>query len=110
MFITFIAFSEAVRVTPHHCDLLSEADGSVWLQPVNGKTFLNGQEVVMKKQLHHGDRIILAAEFYFRLILPDQNSRFGTVVTFEAAKAELFESETQRFVEKSSGITIFLYN
>ncbi|XP_056410385.1 kinesin-like protein KIF14 isoform X2 [Hyla sarda] len=96
-----------VLIANDHCTINNEY-GQVTLIPVPGaETFVNGNLVQDSVVLHHGDRVILGGNHYFRLNNPmEVQSNRRTVCLgsagqerlrdFEFAKNELIDAQKQR--------------
>ncbi|KAM3912051.1 kinesin-like protein KIF14 [Leptodactylus fuscus] len=94
-------------IASDHC-IINYEQGKVTLIPMPGaKTFVNGNLVLDLVVLHHGDRVILGGNHYFRFNHPTevQNSRRTVLLgsagqerlkDFEFAKNELIDAQKQR--------------
>ncbi|XP_016067109.1 PREDICTED: kinesin-like protein KIF14 [Miniopterus natalensis] len=59
-----------VLVADHHCTIRN-VDGTVSIVPVGeAKTYVNGRQVSEPTALHHGDRVVLGGDHYFRFNHP----------------------------------------
>ncbi|XP_058861483.1 kinesin-like protein KIF14 isoform X3 [Acipenser ruthenus] len=94
-------------IADSHC-LITNEQGTVTLTPAaDAETYVNGDLVSEPVTLHHGDRVILGRDHYFRFNHPVevQNGRRASegpvackemLQDFEFAKNELVESQKQR--------------
>lgn len=57
-------------IKDHHCTIENKAEG-LTLVPGNGPCFINGVEVTERHALHHGDRLVIGGNHYFRVNNPD---------------------------------------
>ncbi|XP_015210921.2 kinesin-like protein KIF14 [Lepisosteus oculatus] len=90
-------------IADDHC-IISNVGGTVSIAPIkDAKTFVNGNLVSESTVLHHGDRVILGGDHYFRFNHPGEVQR-GTRVScwngagdghkdFEFAKNELLAAQ-----------------
>ncbi|MGH0119859.1 UNVERIFIED_CONTAM: hypothetical protein FKN15_059240 [Acipenser sinensis] len=95
------------HIADSHC-LITNEQGTVTLTPAaDAETYVNGDLVSEPVTLHHGDRVILGRDHYFRFNHPVevQNGRRASegpvackemLQDFEFAKNELVESQKQR--------------
>ncbi|XP_036133400.1 kinesin-like protein KIF14 isoform X2 [Molossus molossus] len=93
-----------VLVADHHCTIRN-VDGTVSIIPVGGaKTYVNGRHVLEPTVLHHGDRVVLGGDHYFRFNHPAEIQKGrrpsgGDTLTsegprdFEFAKSELLVAQ-----------------
>ncbi|XP_029474242.1 kinesin-like protein KIF14 [Rhinatrema bivittatum] len=59
-----------VLIADDHC-VIRNVDGTVSITPlVDAKTYVNGEHILELTLLHHGDRVILGGEHYFRFNHP----------------------------------------
>ena len=62
-----------LNVLEKHCHFVNE-NGQVTILPTNAKdfadTFVNGERVLMKRVLNHGDRVIIGQYHVFRFSNP----------------------------------------
>ncbi|XP_017944894.1 kinesin-like protein KIF14 isoform X2 [Xenopus tropicalis] len=93
-------------IAENHC-LINNKAGQVSLTPLpDAETFINGNLVRNPIVLHHGDRVILGGNHYFRFNHPTEVDSVRRSVMphtnqegprdFEFAKNELIEAQTQR--------------
>uniref|UniRef100_A0A4W5NP66 Kinesin-like protein KIF14 n=1 Tax=Hucho hucho TaxID=62062 RepID=A0A4W5NP66_9TELE len=97
-------------IADHHC-IISNVNGEVSIIPMkNGKTFVNGNLVSETTVLHHGDRVILGGDHYFRFNHPAevQSGKRVSCWTgegdghkdFEFAKNELLSAQRAQLEEE----------
>ncbi|XP_076007312.1 kinesin-like protein KIF14 isoform X2 [Genypterus blacodes] len=90
-------------IADQHC-VISSMHGTVTLTPIeNAKTFVNGKLIFESTVLHHGDRVILGGDHYFRFNHPTevQSGKRASCWTssgdghkdFEFAKNELLAAQ-----------------
>lgn len=64
-----------------HCVFINEND-NVYIQPYNAKDFahtlVNGEHIILKKQLQHGDRVIIGQNHIFRFSARDSVRQAST--------------------------------
>ncbi|XP_028664983.2 kinesin-like protein KIF14 isoform X2 [Erpetoichthys calabaricus] len=95
-------------IAEHHC-LITNKEGTVTLTPTpEAETYLNGKLITEPVTLHHGDRVVLGGQHYFRFNHPlevqkNQKASEGSCTSkempphdFEFAKNELIEAQNQR--------------
>nr|XP_023964756.1 kinesin-like protein KIF14 [Chrysemys picta bellii] len=94
-------------ISVDHC-VITNVQGVVTLSPIpDARTFVNGNLLVEAVTLHHGDRVILGGNHYFRFNHPMEvkNGRRASLMPaggadglrdFEFAKNELVEAQKQR--------------
>ncbi|XP_066569005.1 kinesin-like protein KIF14 [Amia ocellicauda] len=93
-------------IAEQHC-LLTNTNGNVTLTPVeDAKTYINGVHLTQPVTLHHGDRVVLGGDHYFRFNHSVEQSGYraseapgGTKDVhrdFEFAKNELLDAQKQR--------------
>lgn len=59
-----------VLISDDHC-IINNFDGAVSVTPVGeAKTYVNGKHILELTELHHGDRVILGGDHYFRFNHP----------------------------------------
>ncbi|KAG6938220.1 kinesin family member 14 [Chelydra serpentina] len=102
-------------ISEDHC-VITNVQGAVTLRPIpDARTFVNGNLLAEAVTLHHGDRVILGGNHYFRFNHPTEvkNGRRASLMPaggadglrdFEFAKNELVEAQKQRIeieVEKA---------
>uniref|UniRef100_A0A8C7CY00 Kinesin-like protein KIF14 n=1 Tax=Oncorhynchus kisutch TaxID=8019 RepID=A0A8C7CY00_ONCKI len=97
-------------IADHHC-VISNVNGEVSIIPIeNAKTFVNGNLVSETTVLHHGDRVILGGDHYFRFNHPAevQSGKRVSCWTgdgdghkdFEFAKNELLSGQRAQLEEE----------
>ncbi|XP_041695950.1 kinesin-like protein KIF14 [Coregonus clupeaformis] len=97
-------------IADHHC-VISNVNGEVSIIPMeNAKTFVNGNLVSETTVLHHGDRVILGGDHYFRFNHPAevQSGKRVSCWTgdgdgrkdFEFAKNELLSAQRAQLEEE----------
>ncbi|KAM8818763.1 kinesin-like protein KIF14 [Rhynchonycteris naso] len=59
-----------VLVADNHC-MITNVDGTVSIVPIGeAKTYINGRHILEPTELHHGDRVVLGGDHYFRFNHP----------------------------------------
>lgn len=61
-----------LNICREHCLIQHREDGSVWILPLEGQTFVNGVKLSQARRLQHGARIILGNNHIFRFSHPDE--------------------------------------
>ncbi|KAL1023324.1 hypothetical protein UPYG_G00039250 [Umbra pygmaea] len=97
-------------IADRHC-VISNVNGEVSITPMeNAKTFVNGNLITEMTVLHHGDRVILGGDHYFRFNHPTevQSGKRASCWTgagdgqkdFEFAKNELLSAQRAQLEEE----------
>ncbi|KAJ1173511.1 hypothetical protein NDU88_005343 [Pleurodeles waltl] len=93
-----------VLIADDHC-IINNFDGAVSIIPVGeAKTYVNGKHILELTELHHGDRVILGGDHYFRFNHPvevqkGKRASCGSALSsdgtkdFEFAKNELLTAQ-----------------
>ncbi|XP_063282202.1 kinesin-like protein KIF14 [Pelobates fuscus] len=95
-------------IADNHC-VITNIENTVSLTPsANAKTFVNGNDISESTILHHGDRVILGGDHYFRFNHPVEVQMLKAASTtssegpkdFEFAKNELVTAQRSKLEEE----------
>uniref|UniRef100_A0A4Y0BGG1 Kinesin motor domain-containing protein n=1 Tax=Anopheles funestus TaxID=62324 RepID=A0A4Y0BGG1_ANOFN len=103
---------EGPLVSPNHCSIENK-NGKLFLLPeasTEYETFVNGELIVERRQLFHGDRLVIGGSHYFRVSNPlCPNKSTQIMVDFQLAHQEILHEQENRLrreldVEKQAAI------
>uniref|UniRef100_A0A182TD46 Kinesin motor domain-containing protein n=1 Tax=Anopheles melas TaxID=34690 RepID=A0A182TD46_9DIPT len=104
---------EGPLVSPNHCSI-ENRNGKLFLLPETSteyETFVNGELVQERRQLFHGDRLVIGGSHYFRISNPlcPNKSNTQIMVDFQLAHQEILQEQENRLrreldVEKKAAI------
>ncbi|XP_061516333.1 kinesin-like protein KIF14 [Anopheles gambiae] len=104
---------EGPLVAPNHCSI-ENRNGKLFLLPETSteyETFVNGELVQERRQLFHGDRLVIGGSHYFRISNPlcPNKSNTQIMVDFQLAHQEILQEQENRLrreldVEKKAAI------
>uniref|UniRef100_A0A182VGP3 Kinesin motor domain-containing protein n=2 Tax=Anopheles merus TaxID=30066 RepID=A0A182VGP3_ANOME len=104
---------EGPLVSPNHCSIENK-NGKLFLLPETSteyETFVNGELVQERRQLFHGDRLVIGGSHYFRISNPlcPNKSNTQIMVDFQLAHQEILQEQENRLrreldVEKKAAI------
>ncbi|XP_052868774.1 kinesin-like protein KIF14 [Anopheles cruzii] len=90
---------EGPLVSPNHC-CIENKQGKLFLLPENNseyETFINGELVQERRQLFHGDRLVIGGSHYFRVSNPlCPNKSKQVMVDFQLAHQEILCEQENR--------------
>ncbi|XP_074655723.1 kinesin-like protein KIF14, partial [Tubulanus polymorphus] len=96
---------QGALIAEDHCLFDTASDGHVYISPIeDAPTYVNGDAITEKIPLHHGDRVILGGDHYFRFNHPIESQNKHTTSTtshhqprdFDYAKRELIKAQNAR--------------
>nr|XP_002127045.1 kinesin-like protein KIF14 [Ciona intestinalis] len=89
-------------IADHHCKI-TNTNEKVSIQPIaDARTYVNGELITNPVTLHHGDRVVIGGEHFFRLNNPIEiksgmkKRGSGERKDFEFAKSELIQIQNDR--------------
>ncbi|XP_053666885.1 kinesin-like protein KIF14 [Anopheles marshallii] len=103
---------EGPLVSPKHCSIENK-NGKLFLLPepnTEYETFVNGELILERRQLFHGDRLVIGGSHYFRISNPlCPNKSTQIMVDFQLAHQEILHEQENRLrreldVEKQAAI------
>ncbi|XP_053677223.1 kinesin-like protein KIF14 [Anopheles nili] len=90
---------EGPLVAPNHC-CIENTKGKLFLLPetsVEYETFVNGELILERRQLFHGDRLVIGGSHYFRISNPlCPNKSTQVMVDFQLAHQEILHEQESR--------------
>ncbi|ETN64784.1 kinesin-like protein KIF1B [Anopheles darlingi] len=90
---------EGPLVSPNHCTI-ENAHGKLFLMPESHteyETFVNGELVQERRQLFHGDRLVIGGSHYFRVSNPlCPNKSNQQMIDFQLAHQEILNEQENR--------------
>uniref|UniRef100_A0A182W7B1 Kinesin motor domain-containing protein n=1 Tax=Anopheles minimus TaxID=112268 RepID=A0A182W7B1_9DIPT len=90
---------EGPLVSPNHCSIENK-NGKLFLLPETNteyETFVNGELIVERRQLFHGDRLVIGGSHYFRISNPlCPNKSTQIMVDFQLAHQEILQEQENR--------------
>uniref|UniRef100_A0A182QIC2 Kinesin motor domain-containing protein n=1 Tax=Anopheles farauti TaxID=69004 RepID=A0A182QIC2_9DIPT len=90
---------EGPLVSPNHCSIENK-NGKLYLLPETNteyETFVNGELILERRQLFHGDRLVIGGSHYFRISNPlCPNKSTQIMVDFQLAHQEILSEQENR--------------
>uniref|UniRef100_A0A182NTR3 Kinesin motor domain-containing protein n=1 Tax=Anopheles dirus TaxID=7168 RepID=A0A182NTR3_9DIPT len=90
---------EGPLVSPNHCSIENKK-GKLFLMPETNteyETFVNGELILERRQLFHGDRLVIGGSHYFRISNPlCPNKSTQIMVDFQLAHQEILHEQENR--------------
>ncbi|XP_017151969.1 kinesin-like protein KIF14 isoform X2 [Drosophila miranda] len=91
-------------VALQHCSIEHERSGKLYVIPGSEDflTYVNGELVAERRQLFHGDRLVIGGSHYFRISNPFCTHRVKTdqLVDFQLAHQEILQKQEQELRSK----------
>uniref|UniRef100_A0A182JD29 Kinesin motor domain-containing protein n=1 Tax=Anopheles atroparvus TaxID=41427 RepID=A0A182JD29_ANOAO len=90
---------EGPLVSPNHCSIENK-HGKLYIMPepnTEYETFVNGELIQERRQLLHGDRLVIGGSHYFRISNPScPNKSTQVMVDFQLAHQEILREQENR--------------
>ncbi|XP_017854582.1 kinesin-like protein KIF14 [Drosophila busckii] len=88
-------------VALQHCSIEHESSGKLYVSPGSEdfETYVNGELLLQRRQLYHGDRLVIGGSHYFRISNPfcsQRDKQHTQLVDFQLAHQEILQKQEQK--------------